>query len=140
LPKPSQLAAPPIAAARDKPPATDVKGKPPGAGHDADTGDTHVVFDDAAAAPPGRPAAPVQGRSTPTPAPAPAQPAPGTQQRLAGKLLAIPSEQSIVITDPGTRLPTQVKVGSKLPNGATLVSANPSTGVANTDKGPLKLE
>lgn len=54
-------------------------------------------------------------------------------------LVAIPDGQSIVV--PGARgLPETVRVGARLPSGATLLRVDRAAGLAETDRGVLRLE
>lgn len=61
--------------------------------------------------------------------------------RLSAKsLLAVPSKEWIVATDPSSNLPRRFKVGETLPSGARILSADPNTGIVTTDRGNLRLE
>ena len=108
--------------------AKDAKEKSDGDGQDV----AHVV-DDTTSPGPGRKA--VTSTAAPAPAPVPIASHATTMPRL----LALTASEAVV-TNPGTGLPTSVRVGGVLPNGAKLTSVNAATGVAVTDKGTLKLE
>jgi hypothetical protein len=51
------------------------------------------------------------------------------------RLLAIPANNSVVVTDPTTRLPVVIKVGEALPDGSTLKSADKASSTALTSRG-----
>lgn len=79
-------------------------------------------------------------------APVPAAPVQATQsarvvqptkaaQQATIRILAIPVNNSVVITDPSTRLPVVVKVGEVLPDGSVLKSADKATSTAVTSRG-----
>lgn len=54
-------------------------------------------------------------------------------------LVAIPNVSTIVVPDRSGK-PVSVSVGKKLPSGAVLVSVDQTRGVAETDRGTLRLE
>lgn len=56
------------------------------------------------------------------------------------RLLAAPSREWIVVSDPKSNLPKRVALGDRLPSGAKLVSVDTAKGVAVTDRGNLSLE
>ena len=54
-------------------------------------------------------------------------------------LVAIPDAHTAVVPGSGG-LPEAVRVGGRLPSGATLLRVDPRAGVADTDRGTLRLE
>lgn len=70
-----------------------------------------------------------------------AEAAPAPSAAVSSKaILAVPTRDWIVATDPSSNLPRRYKVGETLPSGARIISADPSTGVVTTDRGNLRLE
>ena len=63
-----------------------------------------------------------------------------SQIRSTVRLVAVMDAETIVVSSPGTGLPTTVKLGSRLHDGSTLVSVDPRAGKALTDRGQLHLE
>lgn len=55
--------------------------------------------------------------------------------KTAIRILAIPENNSVVVTDPSTRLPLLVKVGEALPDGTTLKSVDKANSSALTSRG-----
>jgi hypothetical protein len=56
------------------------------------------------------------------------------------QLVAVLDGSTIVVTDPSTRLPMPVQLGSLLHDGSRLLAADPLAGTARTDKNMLRLE
>lgn len=76
------------------------------------------------------------------PDPTPAQASPGVNDSLTGRavasqgqILAVPNAESIVVTNPSTRLPMLLKIGDRLPDGSVLKSIDKSSSTATTSRG-----
>lgn len=145
------------------PPAKAAKRATPGASGAASADETVVVFNEpthtrqppattpavAAAPAPVAPTTPPQARqaalvaptahATPVSPSAPAAPvasaAPASKTGGSVRLVAIKDANLALVHIPGNPLPMPVKTGAKLPNGLTLVKADPAKGVVHFDNG-----
>jgi hypothetical protein len=93
---------------------------------------TSPVRNDPSASPgPQKPVQLVAAANTADPAALPVRPS--TSQSV--NILAVPTSESIVVTNPTTRLPMVVKVGDRLPDGSTLKTVDKSTSSATNSRG-----
>jgi hypothetical protein len=64
----------------------------------------------------------------------------GTALRAVDRLVAVKDAQTVLVPDVRSGVPKAVRVGERLPSGAVLVSADPASGRARTDRGELELQ